>query len=91
MNSRLKEITVYFLLSMCIAAATGFGATGTLTVRGVVLAPDGTVLPGCRIIFSSNADLRKMIEYPIAASGTFVVSLMPAAGYNVRVMAQGYF
>jgi len=61
-----------------------------MTVRGVVLSQDGSLPAGSRVIFTSNADSRKMIELPIAASGTFTASLLSGAGYNVRVMAPGY-
>jgi hypothetical protein len=81
---------VFLGIALCLIGTAGSGATGIVTLKGAVLGQGGGILPGCRVIFSSNTDPRKMIEYPTAASGAFVASLMTGAGYNVRIMAPGY-
>ena len=66
-------------------------AQPSIMVKGALLAQDGTVQGGgARIIFTTSGSTQKMIEYPIAASGTFNVSLVSGIRYNVRVMAPGY-
>ena len=64
--------------------------TSYISVNGSVLNETGALQPGVRIIFSSSADPRKMVQYDIAASGTFSVSLLPSINYNLRIMADGY-
>ena len=79
-----------FCASVLLYVVSGQAQTGYISVKGGVVNELGSLQPGVQVVFSSSADPRKMVQYDIAASGTFEVSLVPSINYNLRIMAYVY-
>ena len=67
-----------FCASVLLYVVSGQAQTGYISVKGGVVNELGSLQPGVQVVFSSSADPRKMVQYDIAASRTFEVSLVPS-------------
>ena len=77
------------LVLLSIGSMTAFGQTGTSSVRGTVVDPQGKVVSGATVTLT-NTETNTSRNQTTSDSGIFVFELMPPGTYRVNVEAAGF-
>ncbi|HSE33922.1 MAG TPA: TonB-dependent receptor [Pyrinomonadaceae bacterium] len=77
------------LVLLSVASTTALGQSGTSTVRGSVVDPQGKVLSGATVTLT-NTETNTSRTQQTSDSGNYVFELVPPGTYRVDVAASGF-
>jgi hypothetical protein len=84
------QLKVALTLLVCISSAFGQASAGLAGISGVVRDPSGAVVPGARVVISSDTQ-GALRTVNTNEDGLFSApALAPGAGYKVEVTASGF-
>ena len=82
----IAAVALAFLL---VFAVKSVAQTTTTSLRGVIKDPSGAVIPGAKVMIADPANGQKFTATS-DASGTYVFTTIPPAGYTITVQAPGF-
>src|SRR6266480_6328168 len=77
------------LVTCCLAVVAAFGQSGTATLSGTVVDPNGAVVPGAEITILNSATTLKR-QTTTGDEGNFTVSILPPGTYSVAARREGF-
>src|SRR5689334_16580236 len=80
---------ISFVVLLAVFAITAFAQTGTSSVRGSVVDPQGKVVSGATVTLT-NTETNAARNQTTSDSGIFVFELIPPGPYRIDVEASGF-
>src|ERR1043165_9850603 len=84
-----SSFLISFVVLVAAFATTAFGQTGTSSVRGTVLDPQGKVVSGAAVTLT-NTETNTARNQTTSDTGIYVFDFIPPGPYRIDVEASGF-